>query len=114
MVIAAQADNPRRNSDDSYMRGNVLKNYTACSDFNTLPDVDIAEDLGSGPDHHIRGNLRMAVADLLACSSEGDVVQYGDVVTDNAGLADDNARRMIEHQSMPQDCCGMDINVEYL
>ena len=56
----------------------------------------------------------MAVADLLACSSEGDVVQYGDVVTDNAGLADDNARRMIEHQSMPQDCCGMDINVEYL
>ena len=56
----------------------------------------------------------MAVADLLARSSQGDIVQDGYVVTDDTGLADDNAGCVIEHQAVSQHCGRMDVDIEHL
>ena len=77
-----------------------------------MADLDIAEDLGARADQHATGDLRMAIGALLACAAERDAVQDRDVIADDGGFADDEARRVIEEDAAADACGRVDIGLE--
>ena len=64
-----------------------------------MADLDIAEDLGAGADHHAMADFRMAVLVLLAGAAERDVMQDRDVVVDHRGLAHHQTGGVVEEDA---------------
>ena len=56
------------------MRGDVAKNDCACSDFCTIADVDVSEQLGVCAEHDSVSDFRVAVADFVTGSAQGHAV----------------------------------------
>src|SRR3974390_549995 len=61
-----------------------------------MPNLDIAENLGAGADHHAAADLRVTVLVLLAGAAERHVMQDRHVILDHRGLAYHQAGGMVE------------------
>ena len=78
-----------------------------------MADLDVAEDLRAGADQHAMTDLRVPVAGLLAGAAERHALQDRDVVVDDAGLADDEARRVIEEHALADARRRVDVDAEH-
>ena len=77
-------------------------------------NLDVAEDGGTGADHHTLADLGMAIAGFLAAAAEGDVMEHRDVVPDLGRFTDDEAGCMIEEDAMAEFGAGMNVGLEHL
>ena len=96
------------------MWGDVLQDNGASTNLGAFADGDVAEDLRAGADEHARTDLRVTVATGLAGATQGDLVEEGDVVGDDAGLAGDEAGGVVEQDADAEAGRGMDIDGEVL
>ena len=78
-----------------------------------MPDLDVAEDLCTGPDQHAVPHLGVAVADVLAGAAQRHVLQHRDVVLDDRRGADDEPRRVIEEDTLADPRLGVDVGLEH-
>ena len=78
-----------------------------------VADLDIAEDLGAGPDHNALANLRMTVAVLVAGAAQRHAVQKRDIVIDHRGLTDHEAGGMVDKDAATDFCRRVDIGLEH-
>src|SRR5437763_9177599 len=78
-----------------------------------MPDLDIAENLGPGADHHAAADFRMAVLVLLAGAAERNAVQDRDVVVDHRGFADYEPGGMVEENAAADPGIGVDVGLEH-
>src|SRR5438067_620443 len=74
-----------------------------------MTDLDIADDLGAGAEHHAAPDLGMAVAVVLAGAAERHAVQDRYVVLDHRGLAHYQAGGMVEEDAPPDRRRRMDV-----
>lgn len=111
---AGRSDDLRGDARHRRIVGHGLEHDGACSDSRAMAHLDIAEDLGSGPDQHAMADLGMAVAPLLAGAAERHVLEYGDVVLDDGGRADHEAGRMVQEDAAADPGGGVDIRLEGL
>ena len=75
-------------------------------------DLDIAEYLRAGGDHHASPHLGMAIAALLAGAAQRHALQNRDVVVDDRRRADDEFGRMIEEYAAAEAGRRMNIGLE--
>ena len=90
-----------------------LEHHRAGRDARAMPDLDVAEDLRAGADHHAAADLRMAVLVLLAGAAERDAMQDRHVVLDRGGLADHEPGRVIEENAAPDARVRIDVGLEH-
>ena len=81
------------------LTGDTAACWASGGDTGAMPDLDIAEDFGAGADHHSITNFRMPVAGLFAGAAKRHVVQHGDVVPDDRGLAHHETGRVVEENA---------------
>src|SRR4051812_11672979 len=78
-----------------------------------MTDLDIAEDLGTGSDQDTVADLGMAILVLLAGPAQRDVVQDGDIVLDDRGLADYKTCGMVEEDAATDLRRRIDVGLEH-
>src|SRR5690242_14322914 len=101
-----------RHAGHSRMRRDRLCNHAARGHLRTLADFDVAENLRTGADHDPASDLGMPIADFLAGTPERHRLQHRHVVLDHAGLAYDNAGRMIDENAAAYTRGRMDVDCE--
>lgn len=99
---------------DGDVRGDILKDDAAGTDFASLADPDIAEDFGTGADEDAGTDLGMAVAAGFPGTAKGDLMEEGDIVFDDGGFADDDAGGVVEENAGADAGGGVDIDGEDL
>src|SRR5690606_23630074 len=62
-------------------------------------DLDIAENLGAGADEHALADLRMAIALLLAGTTERHALEERDVVLDHRRRADHDSGAVVDEHA---------------
>ena len=114
IVAAGGADHARRHTDDRRVRRHRPQHHRARRHPGAGPDLDVAQDLGAGADHHAAADLGVAVAALLAGTAQGHGVEDRHVVLDHRGRADHEAGGVVEEDA-PADPRGrMDVALEHL
>src|SRR5258708_34830592 len=78
-----------------------------------MADLDIAENLRAGPDHHAMPDFWMTVLVLLAGAAQRNTMQDRNVVFDHRGLADDEAGGMVEKNPAADPGLGIDVGLEH-
>src|SRR5690606_29094938 len=96
---SCRADNPGRYARDCRLGRHVLKHDASSRHAAAVPNRDVAKHLSAGADHDVVADLRMAIASFLAAAAECDAMEQRAVIADDRSLADDDARRVVEHQS---------------
>ena len=104
------ADNAGRDAGHGAMRRNVVEHDTSRTDFGSLPDFDISENLRPGADQDTFANFRVTVTCLLARPAERDFVQHGNVVLNDGRLADHDSRAMIDENAVADAGCRMNVD----
>jgi hypothetical protein len=95
-------------------RRHVDEHHGPCSNLTTRTDPHVTQDGSAGADEHAVPDLGVAVAHRLARPSERDVVQDGDVVAHDGGLADDDPRGVVEEHALAERRGGVDVDGEDL
>src|SRR5690606_5163092 len=112
LVAAGFADHPGRHARHGLVVRYGRENHRAGGDLRAVADFDIAEDLGAGADQHAVANLGMPVAAGLAGAAERDTMQDRDVILDDRRLADDEARGMVEENTLADARGRVDVSLE--
>ena len=107
------AHDVRGDAGDRVVRRYVVEHYAARADLCPFADADVAQNLCSRAYHHRLADFRMAVARLLAGAAEGHFVQERNVVLDDGGLADDEARGVVEQNALADFRGRMNIDREH-
>uniref|UniRef100_A0A0A9GDH9 Sat1 n=1 Tax=Arundo donax TaxID=35708 RepID=A0A0A9GDH9_ARUDO len=96
---------PRRHVDEHHRPG---------ADLRAGADPHVAEDGRAGADEHAVADLGVPVAHRLAGPAQRDVVEDGDVVAHDGGLADDDARGVVEEDALADGGGRVDVDGEDL
>ena len=96
------------------MRRYVSQNNAAGGNFCPDPNLDIAQDLGARADEHAAPYLRVPIARLFARSAQRDFVQQRYVVFHDRGLADDDARAVVDQYPRANPSRRMDVDPKCL
>lgn len=99
----------RRDARDCHPR---LEYDGASTDARAGTDFDIAQDNRASANQDGMSHLRVALALLFSCPAERDVLKDRYVVLDDTGLADHDARRVIEEYPHAQTRCGMNVDLQ--
>jgi hypothetical protein len=91
---------------------NVTHYHSACADFCAVANVNVAEQLGVGTEHHSVSDFRMTVADFVTGTAEGHAVQETDVVADYGGFTDDNVCGVVNQETMTDFGGRMNVHAE--
>ena len=94
------------------MRGDVRQDHAAGPDLRSFPDLHVPQDLRAGPDEDAFPHLRVPVPGLFPRPAQGHLVQHGNVVTDDGGFADDEARGVVDEDAVADPGGGMDVHAE--
>ncbi len=101
-------------ADYGAMGRHVFQHDAAGADLRPGADLDVAEDFRPGPDKHAVAHLGMSVAGLFASAAERHLVQHGNVVLDDRGLAHHHAGGVIDEDSLADPRRRMNVDPEYL
>ena len=71
------------NAGNCGVRRNFVENHAAGGDLGALADLDVAEDLGSGPNQYALPHFGMTIASLLAGATQRHFMKHGNVITDH-------------------------------
>src|SRR4051794_26790351 len=96
------------------MRRYVPQNDATGANFCPPPDLDIAQDLGARTDEHAAPHLRVPITRLLTRPAQRDFVQQRYVVFHDGGLADDDARAVVNQYARANPGRRMDVDPECL
>src|SRR5580692_10732083 len=75
-----------------------------------FPNLDIAEYFCAGGDDHMVTQSRVALALFLTGPAKGHALEYGDIIPDLAGFADDGPHSMIDEKTLSDPGPRMDLN----
>ena len=92
----------------------VDEHHRPGADLGPGPDPHVAEDGGAGADEHAVPDLGVPVAHRLAGPAQRHVVEDGDVVAHHGGLADDDARGVVQQDALPDGGGRVDVDGEDL
>ena len=114
VVALLPAEQPRRIPHRRGPRRHVDEHQRPGPDLGPGADPDIAEDRRAGANEDAVADLGVPVAHGLACPAQRDVVEDGDVVADDGGLSDDDARGVVEEDALADRGGGVDVDGEHL
>lgn len=109
-IPVGDADNLGWDAGRGHVGGDILEDDAPGTNSGSDTDGDIAEDLCPGPDQHPVEDFRVTVAALLAGAAQGDFVENGDIVADNGGFSDNDARGVVEENALADDGGGVDVH----
>src|SRR6516162_3188880 len=113
LCAAGLAHDPGGNARDRHIVRNRFHHHGPGRNPRTMADLDIAEDLCAGADHHAMADLRMTILVLLAGPAERDAMENGDVVLDDRGLAADKAGSVVEEDAAADPGGRIDVGLEH-
>src|SRR3989338_8766160 len=99
-----------RNADNGRIGRDILNDHRIGAYVGIVADCDVAEDFGPGPDDNGIAERGMALAGFLAGSAQGHPLKKGHVIADYRGLADDNARAMVDKKPFADGSAGMNLD----
>ena len=99
MTAGWTADNPGRNARNGALGGHIFQHDTAGRNLGFVTDMDIAQNLGADRKQDTLADLRMAVADFLACTAQCHTVQERTIVANNRCFTNRDAGRMVQHDA---------------
>ena len=94
-----RADHSGRHAGDGAVGGHGAEHDAARADPAHAADLDVAEHLRAGPEQGAVPDLGMAIAAVLAGGAQGHALEDGHAFLDDGGLADDDARPVVEHHA---------------
>ncbi|MDT7732885.1 MAG: hypothetical protein QOE12_59 [Mycobacterium sp.] len=104
------ADGLPGNSHDDGAARNLFDDNGVGSDPAVVTDLDRAQHFRAGADDHAVADGGVTLAGLGAGSAERDPVVDGDVVAYLRRFADHHPRRVIDEQTLADDCAGVDVH----
>src|SRR5690606_14822076 len=111
---ARSADRARWHARNRATRRDLRKHNRTRGNARVLTDLDIAQHLRAGADHHAAADFRMAIAALFAGAAERHRVEHGDIVLDHRGLANDDAVRVVDEHARADLGGRMDVDSKQL
>ena len=97
-------------ADDGGVRRHVVDDHRVGADLRVGTDLDRAEQLRAGADHHLVADGRVALAAREARAAERDALVHRHVVADLGRLPDHDAGAMVDEQAAPDLRGGVDLD----
>ena len=111
-VVVRMADFNGGDACERRMWRNVAEHDSAGTNLGAITDVDVAEQLRMGTEHHTVPDFRVTVADFVTGTAERHAVQETHVVADDGRFADDNICRMVDQQPVADYGRRMDVHAK--
>src|SRR5579872_4587085 len=109
-AFGTDAHDAAGNSDYGGIIGDGVDDHRSSADFDVVADDDVAEHLGSGADDDAVAEGGMALAFFAAGAAERDALIEQNVVPDFGGLADYDARTVVDEETAADGSAGMDLD----
>ena len=103
-------DDSSRRADDGCSCRNIPGHNRVCANLRIVSDADVSQNFGSGADHDIVSDRRMAFAVLLAGSSQRRAMVHRAVVADDRRFPDHHAHAVVDEESFPDIGGGMNFD----
>src|SRR5829696_9151839 len=106
----APGDGSRRRPDRSGVRRHVFEHDRTRADSGPCPNCDRAEYRRADADDRVILDGGVSLAALLPRPAQRHPLVYGDVVTDQGGLTNDNAHTVIDEDTLAEPCSRMNLD----
>ncbi|PNT72731.1 hypothetical protein BRADI_2g48426v3 [Brachypodium distachyon] len=114
VIALSPADEPGGVPHRRAPRGHVDEHHGPGTDLGAGANEHVAKNRGPGADEHAVPDLGVPVPHRLSRPAERDVVEDGDVVAHDGGLADDDAGGVVEEDALADGGGRVDVDGEHL
>ncbi len=109
-VLAGALHDLAGHTDHHRIRRDGLDHHRVRADPAARTDLDCAQDLCPGADHHVVAQSGVAFTLFEADTAQGDLVIKGDIIADLGSLADHDAHAVVDEETPADHRAGMDLN----
>ena len=103
-------DQPARHADHRHVTRHALEHHGIGTDTHPVLDEDRSEHLGTGTDHDVVAQGRVALALVPAGATQGDAMVERAVIADLGGFPDHHPHAVIDEKAPPDAGTGMDFD----
>ena len=107
---AVALHDPRGNTDCRAVRRDFLKNYGVGGDFGVVAYLHRSQNSCARADQHVVSQGRVAFSGVLAGAAECDILVERTVVADFSSFADNDARAVVDKQTLADLSAGVYLN----